>query len=376
MLANSLQQVLRVPVTGGAFSQARYKIKSILFSDLCTKLLSCYLKMNCKKRWKGFLVIALDGSMCSLPSSKEIEQFFGLYSTNKYGRKRYKCRLFMAYDVLNKYVLSAGLAKPFLGELTMMMGCIGQISGKLRKHIYVMDRNFDSFSTIKSVLQSDPFAQLCLRLSSVSGFYKKVVTHHEDDFVIVWHPSKKEKETCRNKGVDTAPIRIRVTKIMLSSGELEVLVSTLRSQRKYTKEDLYTLYGLRWGVEEGFKNLKPKMKLEYYGCKKVEGIYQEFYAHIFMMNMVALHGMLAQPEIEQNADQSKYRYTYNWKTGYHLVRGMIMSLFNHEADNITEIIERLVSLISKSAIPIKPGRHYPRDMRRTKIRTQLTHYNK
>ena len=371
-----MQSILPTPITGGAFSQARYKIKSIFFSELCTKLLDCYLKMSCRKRWEGFLIVALDGSMSNLPSSKQIEQFFGLYSINKYERKRYKCRLFMAYDVLNNYVLSGKLAKPFVSEFTMLMDCIGQLSGKLRKHIYVMDRYFDSFSTIKSILQSDPFSQLCVRLSSVSGFYKKAVACDKDDFIMVWYPTKKEKETCRNKGVDATPMRVRVTKVILNSGQLEVVVSTLRSQRRYTKEDIYTLYGMRWGVEEGFKNLKPKMKLEYYGCKKAEGVYQEFYAHIFMMNMVALHGMLAQTEIEQKTDQTKYRYTYNWKTGYRLVREMVVTFFDFTQEYIEAMVERLISLFCRSKIPIKPGRKYPRDMRRTKIRTQLTHHNK
>ncbi|MEM0940889.1 MAG: hypothetical protein AAGI25_14025 [Bacteroidota bacterium] len=171
-----------------------------------------------------------------------------------------------------------------------------------------MDRNLDRLSTIKSVLQSDPYARLCVRLSSVS--------------------------------------------------------------------DLYTLYGLRWGVEEGFKNLKPKMKLEYYGCKKVEGGYQEFYAHIFRMNLVALHGRIAQREIEEKTNQTKYDYTYHWKNSYRLVRGTLVELFTCAGHKVTAIIEGLIRRFARSITPIKPGRVFPRDLRRTKIRTQITPYNK
>lgn len=376
MIGGPLQRILSVPVTGGAFSLARYKIKSIFFSDLCTKLLACYLQMPGKRRWKELLVIALDGSMGSLPSSKEIEDHFGVYSVNKFGVKRYMSRLFMAYDVLNDYVLSSHLVKSVRGEVGLLMDCIDQLKGRLRKYVYVMDRNFDSFSTIKQVLQSDPFARICVRLGSGSGFYEKALAHPEDDFILPWYPSRKEKETCHTKGIATDPLRVRVTKVVLSSGELEVLVSTLFNQAKYTKENIYTLYGLRWGVEEGFKNLKPKMKLEQYGCKKVEGVYQEFYAHIFMMNLVALHGMIAQEEIAEQTDQTKYRCTYNWKTGYRLVRGKLVELFHRTGNSILDTIEWLISHFTRSKIPIKPGRSFPRDLRWNPIKTRITPYNK
>ena len=40
---------------------------------------------------------------------------------------------------------------------------------------------------------------------------------------------------------------------------------------------------MRWGIEQGIKKLKPKMKFEHFTCRKMEGVYQEFYVHIFML---------------------------------------------------------------------------------------------
>ncbi len=63
---------------------------------------------------------------------------------------------------------------------------------------------------------------------------------------------------------------------------------------------------MRWGVEEGIKNLKPKIKVEQFGCREPQGIYQEFYAHILAMNMVALAGIAATEQIEKK-NRSKKR---------------------------------------------------------------------
>lgn len=336
---------------------------------------NCYLSMRGKKRWKDLLVLAIDGSTSHLPSSKDIESHFGVYATNKYGLKCYKARMLMVYDVLNRFVLSACLSKLCFGESRLMIDCIGKWSGKLRSHVYVMDRNFDSFGLLKQVLTTDPHAHLCVRLSSRSHFYDQVLAHPAEDFITTWTPSKDECKNCKSKQIDTEPLTVRVTKVMLKTGEVELLVSTLTDQRTYSQEDLATLYSLRWGVEEGFKNLKPKMKLEHYGCKKTKGVYQEFYAHIFMMNLVSLHGMLAAAKVEAKTHQRAYAYTYNWKNAYRFMRASIVELFSKEAW-IATCLEQLIERFQRSIIPIKPGRSFVRDMRSNNVKTRITHYNK
>lgn len=374
MLAGDISGLLSGRVTGSAFTKARYKIKPGLFKQLCQMSLDCYLQMS-KKRWKGLLVLAIDGSTSNLPHSNNIESYFGGYSVNKQGIKRHTARMLMVYDVLNNFVLSARLSKMCFGETRLLDGCIRELAKRLFKHIYVMDRNFDSFSLLRSILAIDEKAQLCVRLSSRSGFYKRVLADERDDFEAVWQPSRTERCSCRAKGLDSEPFTVRVTKVLLKSGEIEILISTLMDMGKYSGEDLSILYGLRWGVEEGFKNLKPKMKLEDYGCKKTVGVYQEFFAHIFMMNLVGLHGMVAQGKIEKKISCRKYSYTYNWKNGYRFVRASIVKLIS-AGKKIGSLIERLIDRFELSMVAIKPGRSFIRDMRWNKIKTRITHYNK
>lgn len=100
---------------------------------------------------------------------------------------------------------------------------------------------------------------------------------------------------------------------------------------------------MRWGIEEGIKKLKPKMKLEYFGCKKMEGIYQEFYAHIFMLNMVALVGNEAQQIIDEKLAHRKRKYKYNWQNAYRHVRDKIVILINNR--NVYKILNDLVKKI-------------------------------
>ena len=112
--------------------------------------------------------------------------------------------------------------------------------------------------------------------------------------------------------MDINPITVRVTKITLKSGEIELLVSSLLYLSTLTTTQISELYQLRWAVEEGYKNLKPKMKLEQFGCRHYKGIYQEFYAHIFMLNLTSLLGNQVQKQITQITKKRKLTYQYNW----------------------------------------------------------------
>ena len=161
------------------------------------------------------------------------------------------------------------------------------------------------------------------------------------------------------KAVAPLPIKVRVTKVVLPSGEIELLISNLFDKEQITLEDLKELYHFRWSIEEGFKFLKPQMKLEQFGCKKADGVYQEFYAHIIMMNITTLIANLSESDIEKRTRDRKYKYKYNRVNAWKFVRNKIIELYSME--HIGSIIDQLLQQISKSIIAIVPGRSFPRN---------------
>ena len=158
--------------------------------------------------------------------------------------------------------------------------------------------------------------------------------------------------------IDYDPIKIRITKIQLKTGEIELLVSSLLDIGKFALTDINNLYRLRWGVEEGFKKLKPKMKIEQFGSRKPQGIFQEFEAHLFMMNMVSILGDQAEGEIEKKCRHRKLNYKYNWQNAFRWVRYNMLQLIGYK--DIENLILKLKELITRSVIPIKPDRSFER----------------
>ena len=211
------------------------------------------------------------------------------------GVKRYLARVFFLYDVLNDFVIDGKLSKMKIGEKTLMLECLESFEDP--GSIIILDRGFGYFCAIKALINQQ--RNFCVRLPcDNSNFAKNILFQQQDDIITYWNPSYKEKQNAIKNELDCLPITVRVVKIKLSSGETELLVTNLFDQENYTIKDLSELYHYRWGVEEGFKNLKPKMKIEQFGCKKTDGVFQEFYAHIFCLNMVSLVGNIANKKID------------------------------------------------------------------------------
>lgn len=339
-------------VTGSAFSQARYKIEWQFFSDLCAISSEDYDRFS-TLRWKGYRVFGGDGSSLNLPASEQIRAHFGLEANSL---KTSLARILLVYDVLTGFTLQARLGRMSTGESGLLDDCLLTIPPR-PDDLIVLDRNFGHFHLVRRMTsEGRPF---CIRMSTgISNFAKEVMADSRMDFITEWVPSKSERETSQSSD----PVRVRVTKAVLETGETELLVSSLLDMELFKTEDLVELYDMRWVVEEGIKNLKPKIKVEQFGCRKPQGIYQEFYAHILAMNMVALAGIAATQQIEMKSKNSKKKrklvYKYNWKNAFLQLRKRIVELFSRES--VEKILETLVDKIARKLVAVKKGRKFSR----------------
>lgn len=350
-------------VSAAAFSLARYKIDLSFFKDL-NQVLVDFHQSERTRLWKGYQLIAGDGSTVSLPPSRAIKDHFGVYSQSAQGIKTCMAQMFMLFDVTTDTVISGRIDKMERSEKALFRDCLGSLPAG--RSIFILDRGFGYFSIIKGLV--DLKRDFCIRIStSQSDFAKLVLASPLNDFITDWKPSESEKQTCKKHGQDCQEVRVRASKVRLKSGEVEILVSSL-DMGTVKLGDMAHLYGLRWGIEEGFKKLKPKMKLEHFGSRKPEGIFQEFEAHIFMINLVAIMGTDAQEIIDRDKKNRKHRYKYNWQNAFRFVRNSIIQLLIYQ--DLKDIVNDLVLQIARSVVAIKPQRSFSR-IRVKKTKTRL-----
>lgn len=99
-------------------------------------------------------------------------------------------------------------------------------------------------------------------------------------------------------------MQVRVVVFTLSSGEKEVIVTSLLDKEKFSYDDIFKLYALRWNVEEGYKFYKSIAEIENFSGKSKLAIEQDFFATIFACNISSLLMQEAQDELNQARSES------------------------------------------------------------------------
>jgi hypothetical protein len=340
-------------VTKSAFSQARRKLHYKAFIELTQTHTTYFYKHGKPHRWYDFRLLAIDGSMNDLPQNETVGNHFGVWHPQAGGTCA-KARVSQMFDVLNKVTVDALIAPKSEGER--------ELAAKHLVHVHsgdllLMDRGYPAFWLFAAVLKLN--AHFCARLtvSKWTTAQKFVASGKEDQYVLL-HPWPAAKKQCEERDLPTDPIRVRLIRVELSSGEVEVLVTTLLDRTRFPSSLFQDLYHQRWPVEEDYEVLKSRIEVENWSGKSVQAVYQEFHAAIFTKNMTAILAQPAQQEVEQQSRSKKYGYQINITNLVSKMKDTIVYLLR-DAD-ILPLLQALWQQMVKTTEPIRTGRSFPR----------------
>lgn len=345
-------------ITEGAFSIARYKIDSEYFHELLRSIVKHACKSLPAKTWNNYRVLAIDGTTISVPTSSDTIKHLGISSTTSNGKKSVMANALMVYDVLSEIVIDAEIGSYKTSEKELLEKVMR--NNNFKGSVLVADRNFGCFYFYKQLITNN--YKFCIRQkASKLSFSKLVMADDRDDFITYWKPSEKERQSTRLKGLDVKPIRVRVTKIILPNGEVELLISNL-FESSITSKQIGKLYNLRWIIEEGYKHLKPRQKLELFGSRKTQGIYQEYYAQLVMMNISAMFSSIAEISIKEKTENRDYTYKVNKTNAWKYIKASITKLM--DPLKFIDEIEQILKKIKNTIVRIVPDRSEPRSKKK------------
>lgn len=107
-------------------------------------------------------------------------------------------------------------------------------------------------------------------------------------------------------GLDLSPLKLRLIRVELDTGESEILITFLLDTKKYPHQQFADLYHLRWPVEEDYKTMKQWIEVENFSGKSDLSIYQDFYAKVFSKNLTSALIHPAQSQIDRNTENKRY----------------------------------------------------------------------
>src|SRR5882762_373970 len=155
----------KLSVTGGALTHARAKLLASAFIELNQKaVLSNFYGPEYQalvKRWRGYRLLAIDGSLVRLPSSKALFQEFGeIAIVNQHGKHdRYpQARISVLYDVLNGLVLEGQLVASAQGETQLGHTHLAQVQ---TNDVVLTDRGYAGYRWFVDCLQHGQFVCRC-----------------------------------------------------------------------------------------------------------------------------------------------------------------------------------------------------------------------
>ena len=180
-----------------------------------------------------------------------------------------------------------------------------------------------------------------------------------------WYPLRKSLERLKSFGIEISkdtPIKIRIVKVPLDTGETEVLVTNLYDTETYDVKSLKEAYHLRWGIETIYSTLKEKIQLAQFSGIRQICVEQDFFANLFLHNLQSLIEKQVEPYLERINNRRKYHYKVNRNMALGIAKVHIVKLFI--SNNSQHILSDLEKLFGNYLEPIRPGRKFPRKKRR------------
>lgn len=374
MEGGSLQKELRsvgLDITAPAFIYRRHQIPPALFDDILTTFNAT---APAPKRFRDWRVLACDGTTVNMARDPDSPCFVRHASAPDGYCQAHVTPL---YDVITKEYVSAVIQpqpeQDEIGALDFMLTWEGITATD--KVLIVADRAFSSYNLFATLQEKG--IDFLIRTKNSKGGMREVakLPMEELDTEIQFTITTENTKEAREKGfiwVQTRkkedrkysdktragrwdhpspyPMKLRIVRILLDSGEYETLVTSL--PKSVTPQDIRELYHARWGVESAFLELKYSFGLDNLHGKSWEFTCQEVMASMLMANICS---RIMNEVVIQRKSENKYAYTINRKMAVRLIKEYMRT---PDADG-----NKLMKEIARYTLPIRPGRKDKRKLR-------------
>lgn len=354
LISSSSDNIRRI--SKSAFSQSRSKLNPEAFIHLNNILSREFYTGNDYSTWKGFRLLSIDGSTCQLPYSKQLKEYFG-HTQGNCSRNFPLARISTFYDILNNIIISSKIASHKIGEYTLALPFLDKIK---QNDLLILDRGYGAVWLFYYIFMKG--GDFVVRLQR--NFIKEADDFRESEeysrVIELDHCHYKSQNLLTELGFKFKPFKIRLVRIILNNGEVEILATSLLEEKKYPTTIFKDLYFMRWGIETNYDHLKDQIEVENFSGRTILAIEQDFYANMLMANFQALIMKDAKREMDETVKQYKYEYKINRNLSYSYMKDRFVKIL---LSDDPDYYEQLKELFKIEPIPIRKGRKFERRAR-------------
>jgi hypothetical protein len=347
-----------------AFVQARRKMPGSFWTALLVGLSDAFEAAHGDRvRWKGFRLLALDGTTVLLDNWRRLTAYFGS-ARNGRGRPRTQARLVMLQWPLVRLPWRYELTPLADGERTVA----GRLLGALRDHdLVLMDRGFWSYGAFWQIQNQHAFFAI-RKVAQVK--WRRVRRLDRGDYLMRWQP-RDQKKKWRDL---PKSLLLRYLPYQLPGFRPSGVVTNVLDPQAITREDWLRLavadeagrvlepglYHRRWEIETTFRELKVTQGMEgSLRSRTPEGIRYEVAGHVLLYFLV--RWLLVEAAAQAGVDDP---LRLSFKGALAELADMQVSLLLADPWYARRVLlPRLLQRIASHRVPLRPGRHYarPRD---------------
>lgn len=354
-------------VSKQAFSKQRRNLNPEVFVELNKDYVRRIYEQAEIKKYKGYLVTAIDGSSIEIPNTKELQEEYDCKSTGQsIHRTTARALASGVYDVENNVMINAVLGKRTYGERTLAkhnLNSMLDILGDKTNIITIFDRGYISIDLLLTLMETQ--IKYLFRLPSTTFKKERSSLKSNDDIVDIILTSDRiyglSDPIKKAKAKKLEKLRVRMVKFVLSTGEIEYLVTNIDNSIMCTSE-IGELYYKRWGIELAYDVIKNKLNIENMSGKSKLIIEQDFYAQMLLFNMVE---DLRNDSNKVVKDNKKENLKYEYKVNMNILVGtfreyMIKIAVEDDDDKRRKMYTYMLDDIVSNLVPIRPNRSNPR----------------
>jgi hypothetical protein len=343
----------------GAWTQARAKLRHTAFIELNEAAVLAPLEAApaALARWQGHRLLALDSSLLRLPASAEVWAHFGgqeaANQSGPCGVRVAQARLSVLYDVLNRLGLDAQMGSFATGEVALATTQLGALRAS---DLVLVDRGYAGYEFFAQIAAHGAhFVGRCPRRS----FAIVAELFARDEANVSRTVTLSAPASARAAGLP-AQMQVRFVSVRLSTGELEVLATSLLEAERHPVGSFLELYGRRWEIETYYGVLKGRLELENFSGQSVEAVLQDVHAAVFLSNLESVIAAQAAPALPVAGEGGRqHAAAINRAVSFHALKSRAIELLLGPAP-VEEVLGELRALFLANPVSVRPHRQPPR----------------
>lgn len=346
-------------VTKSAFTQARAKLNPWAFIRLNEVANNTFYAEAPYHKWEGMRLLSIDGTKLMLPTHQSVIDEFGQYEFGpKKDSKRCMAMASMLYDSLNLMTLDAQIAPYSCSENKLLLSHLDKVK---EGDLILLDRGYPCFWLL--FLLTAMGAEYCVRLKASHWLQVRDFTKSTDTerIISLKLPARDKNKLSNYPSYQDAEIKCRLVKVVLSTGEIEILCTSLLDAETYPIEKLAELYHLRWDIEEGYKMLKSRIELENFSGKTAKAVRQDFHAKILLMSLCSAYAHPIEQKVREEfkADENrKFDQTINRTNAVAMTQDILIPVLLRKV--FDKALKAFDLVVYSTREVVRPGRSNPR----------------